>query len=42
MRQVNGTLLVTLAVCALVAGCESGSSEGPPPIEFTPPPPPTR
>ena len=29
--------LVSLAAAAVVSGCEGGSSEGPPPITFTPP-----
>jgi hypothetical protein len=38
MRSIRRLALVTLFVGAFVSGCESGSSENPPPITFTPAP----
>ena len=38
MRYIH--VLLTLGIAALVAGCESGTSEGPAPIDFSPGPPP--
>jgi hypothetical protein len=37
----NTHLLATLGVAAFVAGCESGTSEGPAPLDFSPSPPPS-
>jgi hypothetical protein len=39
MRYIH--VVLTLGIAALIAGCESGSSEGPAPITFTPAAPPT-
>ncbi len=38
MRSIRRLTLVALSVVAFVSGCESGSSDDPAPITFTPPP----
>lgn len=41
MGTLRRLVLVSLAAGVILSGCESGSSDEPQPVDFTPPPPPT-